>query len=241
MAEPPSVFFACPGVAPKTWQVMQAMMQPATQAKVFWQPKESSLLPFAFNQLWAQALNMRQELGLTHFAMLHSDVAPASGWLDVLLRQQQRLKVDLLSVVIPIKDERGLTSTAVLVRDPNDTLQVRRFTLKELDKLPTTFRLADLKISNAETLLVNTGCWVCDFTQPWVERVAFHFQDAIVQRDNGQFEAQTFPEDWEFSVQCQALGVTVGATRAVAVAHVGAQDYRNVSVWGTWETDEGGR
>jgi hypothetical protein len=75
-----------------------------------------SLLALVFNRLWCRALNERHDKGLTHFAMHHADIQAPAGWIDTLLAQQERVGADVLSVVVPIKDGRGLTSTGV--RDP---------------------------------------------------------------------------------------------------------------------------
>jgi hypothetical protein len=237
MTREPSVFLACPGPAPSTWETCQALMEPLRAGRVYMQPHVSSLLPLAFNTLWADALNKRQELGLTHFAMLHTDVAPQRDWLEVLLAEQQRRGVDVLSCVIPIKDERGLTSTAVL-REGQP--QVQRLTMHEVMGLSPTFGLAEIGIEGAQGLLVNTGCWVCDFTQPWVEAVWFRFHDGIVRHPDGRFEARNFPEDWNMSLHFLQHKLRVAATRVVSLGHMDGQTaYRNDHAWGTWQTDQG--
>src|SRR5512146_50667 len=66
-----------------------------------------------FNRLWAAALTKAQRGKITHFAMLHSDIAPEPGFLDVLMEECCRLNADLVSAVIPLKDGRAVTSTAI--------------------------------------------------------------------------------------------------------------------------------
>ena len=43
-----------------------------------------------FNSLWANALNLAAAGEATHFAMLHADVAPQEGWLDILADELDR-------------------------------------------------------------------------------------------------------------------------------------------------------
>jgi hypothetical protein len=235
MTREPAVFLACPGPAPSTWETCQALVEPLTAGRVYMQPHVSSLLPLAFNTLWVDALNKRQELGLTHFAMLHTDVAPQRDWLEVLLAEQRRCGVDVLSCVVPIKDERGLTSTAIL----NNGV-VMRLTMAEVMPLPHTFTREHVSRDGRAVLLINTGCWVCDFTKPWVEEMVFHFADTIVQLPDGTFQAQTMPEDWNFSIECAQRKVRVAATRVVSLGHMDGQTaYRNDHAWGTWQTDQG--
>lgn len=230
------VFLAYPHYGAVVAESLMAAWQASQRHVVHLVPHSMSLLTFNFNRLWAEALNKRQELGLTHFAMLHSDVVPCHGWLDLLIAEQQRVGVDVLSVVIPIKDERGLTSTGLFFPE---TKQVERLTMTEVHALPPTFGHKGV-IKHGGLLLVNTGCWVCDFTQPWVEDVHFWVTDTIVRAPDGTFQAQNMPEDWNFSLWCHGHQVSLAATRAVAVEHHGLAEYSNQTVWGTWQTDQEG-
>jgi hypothetical protein len=109
----------------------------ATQKHAFTLHMETgSLLALMFNRTWCAALNQRRSRQLTHFAMHHADVEAPPGWLDLLVEEQQRVHADVLSVVVPIKDNRGLTSTGW--QDP-ETRVIRRFTMSEIAKLPPTF------------------------------------------------------------------------------------------------------
>jgi hypothetical protein len=195
-----------------------------------------SLLALGFNKLWCQALNERAQWGLTHFAMHHADVAVATpGWLDVLLEEMERVGADVLSTVIPIKDGRGLTTTGV--RDPQGG-RIRRFTMKEVKTLPTTFCVADTPFPQ-EWLMVNTGLWVCKITEPWAEQVCFNIIDAVIKDEDGTFKARALSEDWNFSGWCARQGLKVFATQAVAVAHFGKACYGNDTAWGDWDRDQG--
>jgi Protein of unknown function (DUF3431) len=192
-----------------------------------------SLLAMGFNALWCAALNSRAEHGWTHFSMHHSDLEAPPGWLDVLLDEMDRVGADLLSVCVPIKDQRGLTSTGW--QDP-ETGAVNRLTMAEVMKLPETFSAADL---GKERLMVNTGLFVCDFTKPWAEEHSFKILDTITRGPDGRFRPRTLPEDWGFSAWLADRGLRVFATRKVPVVHYGKTGFRNDSAWGEWQTDLG--
>lgn len=188
----------------------------------------SSLLANAFNGLWCAALNMRRDMpdefkgrAITHFAMLHSDIAPACGWLKTLVDELDRCDADLCSVVVPIKSGDGITSTAISSDDPFRV--ERRLTIKEVGKLPETFD-AEACGYPGRTLLANTGCWVCRFDRPWVEKVLFEIRDRIDFED-GKFVPKVLPEDWNFSRQVFDHGGKVICTRKVPVRHYGATAY----------------
>jgi hypothetical protein len=233
----PRVFLAYPHYGQVSFESALAVMQGSHTVPVVLSRGQDSRLPHNFNKLWCEALNTRGSHGWTHFAMLHSDVAPEPGWLDVLLHEQQAADVQVLSAVVPLKDTRGLTSTG-LWDGPGGT--VRRLSMAEVFLLPQTFTAADLAKYGAGPLMVNTGCWICAFTEPWVEQVAFKFIDMIRQVGDA-FEACNMPEDWDFSLQLAGLGVSVAATRAVRLVHYGEHGWGNDTVWGTELTDPGGR
>lgn len=189
-----------------------------------------------FNHLWCDALNERHQRGLTHFAMHHADIEAAPGWLDVLLSEMARVAADVLSVVIPIKDERGLTSTALA--DTEGRVK-RRLTMHEVHRLPGTFETGDATHARNERLFINTGLWICRFDAPWVEDVCFRTFDQIHRREDGKFEAAELTEDWALSHWLHMKRLRVFATRKVAVKHHGARPYTNAEPWGTWTVDLG--
>lgn len=228
-----SVFLACPRYGQVEFETALGMVQSTRTHDLTARPLEFSLLAYNFNRLWAEALNRREELGLTHFAMMHADVIPAPFWVDTLIEEMERTGVDLLSTVIPIKNDKGRTSTGIY--HPGGI--VRRLTMTEVFALPETFTISDTD-SPDKILAVNTGLWVCDFRKPWVEEVYFHIQDAIVKAPDGKFQARVMPEDWHFSIQLAQLGVPYAATRKVTVGHVGRQIWRNDHVYGE-ATDTG--
>lgn len=179
-----------------------------------------SLLTAGFNRAWAHALNMRERGEITHFLMLHSDVRPRDeNWIDILLAEMEKANVQVLSAIIPIKDARGMTSTAL---DTN-LWRPMRFTMRQIHDAPVTW--------TDDRLLFNTGCLLVNFAEPWVEKVCFTVNDLIV-KENGTWASYVEPEDWHFSRQCHQLGVRVAVTRAVALDHFGVNHWPNDLVWG---------
>jgi SAM-dependent methyltransferase len=147
----------------------------------------SSLLADAFNVHWKTALNLQlQGRPVKYFAMLHDDVVPEDFWLDKLLDELEATGADLVSAVVPIKDPRGLSSTAL--DDPDDPWETyRRLTMYEIHQLPETFTAGDCRLFmdprlveyKVRPLLVNTGCWVCRMDRPWRFKVHFQIHNRI--------------------------------------------------------------
>lgn len=191
-----------------------------------------SLLARNFNALWCHGLNLKRcGEPVTRFAMLHDDVGPTeSDWLDTLLNELDAGGFDVLSVAVPLKDSRGLTSCGL--GDGRTWEPVCRFTTTELARMPTTFTAADIGHPD-KTLLVNTGCWACRFDADWVERICFTVRDQIwLNPATNRYEARVESEDWNASRQFARLGLKVGVTRAVKLRHYGATAYPNDAVWG---------
>jgi hypothetical protein len=194
-----------------------------------------SLLAVNFNKLWCAALNrVHGGQPLKYFAMLHSDVGPISEyWLDMLIAELEARQLDVLGVVVPIKDCRGLTSLA-LHRAGNNWRRLARLSMRDVFQLPETFTSQDV----GAPLLLNTGCWVCKWDQEWCRKVHFEINDRIVfNMPANQYQAEVEPEDWFFSRQCHELRLKIGATRKVAVEHSGEAKYLNSRPWGTWHYD----
>lgn len=188
-----------------------------------------SIITATFNLLWVSLLNERKRVGITHFAMLHDDVVPQTGWLDVLLDEMNETGADLVSAVVPMKAAMGLTSTAL--DNTGDEWNPQRLTLKEIHQLPETFDSKDV----GAPLLLNTGCWICRLDRPWVNNVVFRQQDQIRLVD-GQYEAHQIPEDWDFSRQVSRQGGKLVATRKVRLYHE-RPEWTNTKPWGQWSTD----
>lgn len=192
----------------------------------------SSILEQNFNQHWAAALNCREEMGATHFAMIHNDVEPEGGWLTTLLDELESLEADIVSAVIPLKDERGLTSTAAYEGDP---WVRRRLTLAEVSELPQTFGESEA----GGKLLLNTGLWVCDLRKPWADSVCFQSMQRIGRNGfTGRRMAEVVSEDWALSHWLHQRGAKLYATSKVRVTHWGETGFTNGQPWGAWTTDE---
>lgn len=187
-----------------------------------------SILTYTFNWLWADALNARRTRGITHFAMLHSDIIPQGGWLKVMLEEMITHDADIMSAVVPIKDSTGLTSTGLSLH-PNKPSLIRRLTMAEIMEKPETF--------TDDFLVINSGLMVIDMRKPWVEKIHFHIKNAIDKMPDGAFVARVESEDWNFSRRARDLGAKVFATRKIKLQHAGTQKYPNDQVWGTAKTD----
>jgi hypothetical protein len=186
-----------------------------------------SILTASFNTCWCWGLNARKA-GLTHFLLMHADIKPENmdpPWIDIMLGEMEKAQADVLSAIVPIKDARGVTSTAL---DTNKWHPVR-ITQKQAKTLPVTW--------TCDQLLTNTGLMLVDFRKPWVEKVCFHINDEIYADENGEWKPSCEPEDWNFARQCHALGLRVFATRAVEINHFGAHVWNSKNEWG-WDIDE---
>ncbi len=196
-----------------------------------------------FNGPWVDALNSAERGEATHFAMLHGDVIPDAGWLDVLIDEMDRTQADLISVVIPIKDGRGICSCGV--GNPENTwTPLRRLAMREVMNLPGTFGAAELGYPGYP-LLHNNGCWAADLRRKVFHRTdgngqllaRFEFPRRVMRGKDGLF-VQCESEDWFFSRQLHALGARTFLTRLVKLAHRGDCNFVNWSAWGSSATDE---
>lgn len=204
---------------------------------------QSSALAAVFNNLFVDALNLVERGEITHLAFLHSDIAPQDGWIDMLLGEMDRLGADMVSAVSPIKDERGLTSTAIGV--PGAVWSpLRRLTMTEVMNLPETFSVEDTGYTGHE-LLVNSGCWVADLRNPLFReldekgelKAFFTLNDRIINL-NDTWRYQFESEDWFFSRRLAQMGAKVYATRKVKLKHFGDYGFPSDHAWGAWEEDE---
>lgn len=202
----------------------------------------TSSTPNAFNKAWLMALDARDRGDADYFVMLHSDIGPQAGWIDILWREMSQHKADLISAISPIKDDSHRTSTAIGGPDP---WFPRRF-IKTVhhDILPTTFGIDDIPHAPDEVLLVNTGCMMLDMRRTWWgvptsggpggEGFAFEFRTRIAtvpeQQPDGTIRrvriAQFAPEDWLMSRHVAEHGGKVMATWAVELEHRGARDWK---------------
>jgi hypothetical protein len=192
-----------------------------------------SLLPGNFNHLLCHALNERESEGYTHFAMLHGDIVPQEGWLDVLHDEMSASGADIVSAVVPNKSAEGYVSMGVgEYRDGRPTW--KRLTLKDVYELPETFTIEQTPWPDG-VLLVNTGCLLIDLSahwlMDWVNGGGFRFESYIDNRD-GRYVVTCAPEDWLMSFDVHRLGGKVAATRKVSLTHHGDFGFDNHSPWG---------
>jgi len=213
------------GAARGFWR---ASRQPEEQ--VIYTYNHGSLLANNFNGHWAHALTLcHKGHPITHFAMQHADIEPQDFWLDTLIDEMEANNLDILGVVAPIKDGRGLTSLAIDRPDGDTWRPLCRLTMSEVFRLPETFTSEDV----GGNLLLNTGLWVCRFNPEWAKKVHFTINDRIVfDRSSDRYLAQVEPEDWYFSRLCHELGLRIGATRKIKLDHRGDATFPNHKVWG---------
>lgn len=200
-----------------------------------------SLLPKTFNLGWCAGLELAAAGEIELFAMLHDDVIPEVGWLDKLVDELDRTGADVLSCVVPIKDERGITSTAIEAADPADEWHcAKRLTMHEVMGLPETFSAADCGYPE-RALLINTGCWVCRIRDPRFRATnpdgslsfCFRIQSRVMVQRDGRYKIQNISEDWDFGRWLHRKGFDVRATRAVSLQHFALMGFPNNRAWGS--------
>jgi predicted O-methyltransferase YrrM len=199
--------------------------------------QEGSLPCQNFNALWCIAMTLcHKGKRVDYFAMLHTDIEPDNFWLDQLIQEMERRELDVLGAVAPIKDHRGITSIALQRPDGDTWRPLCRLSMKEIYDLPETFTSEEV----GHDLLINTGCWVCRFDMAWATKITFTVNDRnYFDPQHDMWRAQAEPEDWNFSRQCHALGLKIGATRKIKLEHAGKTKFSNRMVWGSqwfdWE------
>ena len=232
MNKPPVVlFFTSPAYEVNVVNVTSVLYAHVNEnRRIIYSSESSSALTMNFNKLWCQALNERKGMGVTHFLMLHADVRPLDrDWLDVMFEEMEKNDADVLSSIIPIKNNMGVTSTALDPKIEGVWSGVRLTQKQVLDPaMPDTW--------TADNLLVNTGLMLVDFRKPWVEKICFNVQNRIEKNEAGFYAPIFEPEDWNFSRQCHKLGVKLFVTRKVVVDHYGIHIYRSDEIWGA-DTD----
>ena len=234
MSKPPyHIFLAQPNAGHIMPCCVQGLGSASTKHKLRLQISQFGDVAHNFNMLWCAALNDRHELGLTHFAMLHSDIRIAPGWIDLLVEEMDRTGAEVMSTIIAIKDGRGLTTTGI--RYPG-RWGTRRYTMREIMQLPETFSIADTD-TPGEVLAINTGAWICRLDRGWAEKFPGFTDKYKIDWVEGVACAQFDSEDWLFSEWLASQGIRTFATRKPEAYHVGAFEYGNAGVWGNWETD----
>jgi len=195
----------------------------------------------AFNVLWVEALNLAIRGEATHFAMLHSDSDVPPGWLDTLIEEMDVTGADAISVIVPIKDARGLADCGI--GDPSDRWRpFRRFTMHEIHRLPETFSADEIGYPG-HMLLSGTGCLLVDLRRPVFQTVepdgtvpiCFNFPTRVHRDASGQFHSQRESEDWYFSRTLWERGGKLVATRKVRLGHQGGFTFPNWEPWGQFK------
>jgi hypothetical protein len=209
------------------------------QLNVVSSPSINSVLPANFNEHLCSAWNMRESHGVTHFAMLHGDVDPQSGWFDVLFDELAATNADVISAIIPIKNHDGWTSTAIGHRLPNGKPWNQKLTMHDVFTLPETFGIEDTPWhGTGEHLLLNTGCMAFRL-DPWVRDFllgeSFGFETWCEENEDGKVLPLCLSEDWRFSLWCAKYGLRSVATRKVKLNHWGPKPFGNGVPWGNPE------
>ena len=212
-----------------------------------------SLLTTNCNILWAMALNRFEAGQLEWFALLHSDVQPEPHWIDKLIAAADEHQADVMTAVIPIKNHKGLTSTAI--GDPADEYgKFVRLTMSQvrhpqfpksfdaqqavaaLGQLPEGLRYQAAEPAN---LLCNTGAMVCRLGK-WCDPTRVYFDEVTrFARLNGQWTPIVRSEDWFFTARAAACGAKVMATTTLQTIHHGTLQFPSDQVWGMPQDVEG--
>jgi len=195
-------------------EVAASVLQASTQSKIAYCHQKLSNLTRNFNSLLCMALNGKI---FSHFCMIHGDVITRdAGWLGKMLAIMQETCADILSVILPIKGQKGLTSTGYC-KEETVPLTIKRLTMKEVFALPETFA--------HEHLVVNTGLMLINLQAPFMSHVGrglcFRVTDQIVYDKGGKLQTVGSPEDWLWSLDARGLGAKIYATRAIKADHCG--------------------
>ena len=104
-----------------------------------------------------------------YFCLIHSDIEPAPGFLHTMIEELEANKFDVLHAVVAIKDNRGMTSTAI-GQISNGWTPGRKLSMAEINRLPETFtcddvlQFLDWRPGNCFEKLLNhpEDRWQCD-------------------------------------------------------------------------------
>jgi precorrin-6B methylase 2 len=230
------MYLGMPGYGKQTASAGRALWNASRDmSKVTVEYAPGSLLACNFNKLWCSALNMvHSGKRVDYFAMLHDDIGCQDFWLDELIEELEAKHLDVLGVVVPIKDTRGITSIAI--HYPGDNWNPAcRLSMHDVYQLPETFTSDDL---GGQQLLLNTGCWVAKWNQEWCRQVHFEINDRIVfDQTTNAYWPEVESEDWFFSRLLHEQQLSIGATRKIAVKHEGDVEFSNTFPWGSQAFD----
>lgn len=211
--------------------VMFMALQATKEHQVLFSKADSSACTMMFNMLLLQALELHAQGKIDYFLLWHSDIVPEAYFIDKMMKIMIEKKAEVLSAIVPIKDEKGLTSTALdePVGDVPLKWRPRRLTMAEIMQREPTF--TDPK------LLVNTGLLLIDLSTAWAKEIYFHFDDAIIWH-HGKRLPVLEPEDWMFSRDARRMGCkSMWVTREVNLRHMGDSAFPNDQAWGSMQTD----
>jgi len=214
---------------------------PSVEHHVTVAERPGSLLCGNCNRLLTTALNYRADgHDLQWFALQHADISPEPGYLDKLVAEAEAVGADLLSVAVPIKDQRGVTSTALGAGKIFGQLGRLSFAQLRHPDFPETFdaRMATEALRclptplgyyhpDARLLLCNTGLMIVRLDRPWSRRLVFRTLDRIVELPDGRLQPQDLSEDWYFSWRVARLGGRVFCTTKVHCKHRGEVEFPN--------------
>lgn len=231
MSSDRKIFLGMPGYGKQTAAAGRAFWRASRDMdSVCLEYQAGSLLACNFNKLWCTAMNMvHHGKRVDYFAMLHDDIGCEDFWLDKLIDELEAKQLNVLGVVVPIKDHRGMTSIAL--HEDGDNWEVNcRLSMHDIYQLPETFTEADV----GKQLLLNTGCWVIKWNQEICRQLHFEINDRIIfDRPMNCYRPQVESEDWCFSRNMNELGLRIGATRKIAVKHEGEIEFVNTKPWGS--------
>lgn len=202
-----------------------------------------SLLGRMFNNLWCNALNLREAGAADYFLLNHADVEVRTpGWLDLMIAEMRKVGAAILSGVVCMKTPGDLpagqreTSTAMHIPG---TWRTRKLSLAECWQLPKTFCADDVRAAwprmGSTNLVVNSGLLLVDLSRPEFLRADedgeleffFTVQDRCSRDAEGRWKADSWSEDWDFSDRCNAAGLPVYATTVIDVIHHGGGQWSN--------------
>lgn len=104
--------------------------------------KGQSLLACGFNQGLVDCLNsiVRGDQQFDYWCLLHGDVEPSDGFIHTMIEELEAHGLNAIHAAVAIKDNRGITSTAIGPISRKWTMS-RKITTTELRQLPDTFTI----------------------------------------------------------------------------------------------------
>lgn len=160
--------------------------------------------------------------------------------IDTLVEEMEQTDADFLSVPVPMKDDRGVVSCGI--GDPADPWVIwRKFTVRELARMPETFCAADIGYGD-KYLLHNHAVCIWDMRKPiWYEArdgqapAVFNFSERIIRQKDGKWKLIGQSEDWAFSRLLWKMKARTFITRKIKVHHLqGHIEFPNYGDWGTY-------